>query len=629
MRIASLGTSGDVPLEWPREVPRRIRRIVERGLALRPADRHPSVAAMVDALERAIAPRRRSGAVLALALGAVMVVSGTLLVKARSSRVTCQVTADSFRNIWDPERREALRQALAVSGRPNASEAFELLASRLDGYEKRWLSMKQESCEAAHVRGEQSEKVLALRNTCLERRLSSAGAIVTAFSRPDPGAVDRAAAAIPDSVEECADTAALLGTADRLPADPELRERISRIEAGFPGARALGVAGRWKEAGEAAQKLLDEARATGHDPTIAQALRLNAFITYSRARTAEERQQGEAYLREAIPLAARAGDDRLVARASSYLFELLAYGQNRVQEAEAMLPHVDALVIRAGDHPEERLEVLFGQAQIMFQRRKYPEAVELYDRVIALSDAMDHEFKAFGATARGKIGEIYLELENYPEAVRRMSDALRGLTSTFGSRHPRILIGLANLALAQSKVDTAAARATVLDMRERAAQLPTEDWRAITIPFLEGQIREDSHECASALPFYRDALALFSKNYGPEATQTGDVHQRLGTCLQSLGQRSEAIAAFERALAIRRGKSSTPNVVARAAFELAAVVASGGRASDRTRAIALAVEARDLWRQDAVPEKVKEVELWLAAHDPTFVGSPSPVAAHQ
>ena len=72
-----------------------------------------------------------------------------------------------------------------------------------------------------------------------------------------------------------------------------------------------------------------------------------------------------------------------------------------------------------------------------------------------------------------------------------MQAALAALEGTFGSHHPRILIGLANLALAQSKVDGDAALATVAKMRGLAATLPSADWRTITIPFLEGQIRED------------------------------------------------------------------------------------------------------------------------------------------
>ena len=607
--------SSDDRLDWPRNVPRRVRRIVERGLAPLPSLRHPSVAAMVEALEREIAPRRRTGALVALGFAAVLIAGSAALLKARSSRATCQVGTGSFQQVWDGERRAALHDALASTGRPNAEEAFGLLAGRLDAFRAGWLAMKQESCAATHLRGEQSEKVLALRTGCLERKLAGAGALVTAFSRPDPGAVDRAAGAMPDSIEECADTAALLGTAERLPAAPAARATIARLESAFAVTRSLAVAGQYQEARAGAEGQLAEARRLGHEATIAQALRSAAFAIYSQARTAEERKQGEAYLREAIPLAARAGDDRLVARTSSYLFNLLAYGQRRIQEAEAILPHVEALVIRAGSHPQDRLEVLYGRARIMAQKRKFPEAIALFEQVMALSDGLEHERKAYGANARGEIGEIALHLQDYPEAVRRMQDGLVALEGTFGSHHPRILIGLANLAMAQSKVDGDAALATVAKMRALAATLPSADWRSITIPFLEGQIREDRADYAAALSFYRDALPRFTTTYGAEASQVADVHARLGACLAATQQRTEALAHLEQVLSIRRGRGDTPSNIAEAAFELAKLLAaSGSRASERARAVGLAQEALGLWKPDRVADKQREAEQWLTVH---------------
>ena len=606
---------GGDQLDWPRNVPRRVRRIVERGLAPLPTERHPSVAAMVEALEREISPRRRTGALVALGLGAMLIAGGTALLKARSSRATCQVGPASFQHVWDGERRAALHDALASSRRPNAEEAFALLAGRLDAFQTSWLAMKQEACAATHLRGEQSEKVLGLRNGCLEHKLAGTSALVAAFSRPEAGAVDRAAGAMPDSIEECADTAALLGTADKLPADPAARATIARLESEFAVTRSLTVAGQWKEARAGAERQLAEARSLGHEPTIARALRSAAFAIYSQARTADERRQGEEYLREAIPLAARAGDDRLVARTSSYLFNLLAYAQRRVQEAEAMLPHVEALVIRAGSQPQDRLEVLYGQARIMAQKRRFPEAIALFDQVIVLSDGLEHERKAYGASARGEIGEIDIELKNYPEAVRRMQAALAALEGTFGSHHPRILIGLANLALAQSKVDGDAALATVAKMRGLAATLPSADWRAITIPFLEGQIREDRADCAHALPFYRDALARFMTTYGAEGAQVADVHERLGACLAVTQQRAEALSHLEQVLSIRRAQGDTHSNIARAAFELAKVLAAGrAQAGERARALALAQEAHGLWRSVGVADKQRESEAWLVAH---------------
>ncbi len=606
---------------WTRVVPARVRRVIERGLAP-PSERYPSVAAMVDALEQTVAPRRRAGPFVALALGAGLIAL-TVALASRPHRVTCQVSPDVFRELWGPERRAALSQAFTSTGRANAAEAFGLLARRLDVFQGKWLAMRQESCEATHLRGEQSERVLGLRSTCLDAKLRGVGALVSAFDRPDAGAIDRAAGALPDTLDECSDTAALLGTADQLPADPAARAAIEELESAFGVTRALAVAGQWKEAGESGEKLLEEARALGHAPTIARALRSAAFAIYSRARTAEERRLGETYLREAIPLAAKAGDDRLVASTSSYLFNILAYAQRRVQEAEAMLPHVDALVIRAGDRPEDRLEVLYGQARIMSQRRKLPEAIELFDQVIRVSQTLENERRTYAANAEGEIGEIYIELERYPEAVRRMEAAVTALERIYGSQHPRMLIGLANLALAQSKTNSDAAGATVVKMRVLAATLPTEDWRAVTIPFLEGQIREDRGDCASALPFYRDALARFAKVYGANAAQTADVHERLGACLLATGARREALAQLEQVLSTRRATGGTPNAVAAAAFTLAQALASGALADERVRAFTLAEEARASWQQDGISDKLREVDAWIVARGGVPATSPA------
>jgi tetratricopeptide (TPR) repeat protein len=603
----------DQPLAWPREVSRRVRRVVERGIARDAAERHPSVAAMVDALEQASSPRRRASWAAAMALGAAAIVGGAALWTTRSPHVTCQVGSEAFRSVWDAERRAALHDAFMATRRANAEEAFGLLSARFDTFQAAWLGMKQESCEATHVRGEQSEKVLALRNGCLDRKLAGAGALVAAITRADATSVDRAAGVMPDSLDDCSDTAALLGTEEKLPVEAEARASVARLESEFGVARSLTVAGRWKEAREYSEKLLGEARALGHEPTIALALRQAAFAVYSQARTADERRQGEAYLREAIPLAAHAGDDRLVARTASYLFNLLAYGQRRVQEAEAMLPHVEALVIRGGSQPQDRLELFFGQARIMSQRRKFNEATALFEQVIELGDSIGGEWAAYGANARAEIGEIFLVQENYPEAERRMQAALTALERIFGSHHPRILIALANLALAQSKLDGDAALATVAKMRELAATLPTEDWRAITIPFLEGQVREDRGDCADALPFYRDALVRFNTNYGEGSSQAADVRARLGACLTATGHRSEALAELERALSIRREKGETSNIIAQAAYELARALASGAaRPADRTRARELAREARTLWQQDGITDKLQMVDQWLA-----------------
>jgi tetratricopeptide (TPR) repeat protein len=334
---------------------------------------------------------------------------------------------------------------------------------------------------------------------------------------------------------------------------------------------------------------------------------------YASARTAEERRQAEALLREGLGLAARVGDDRLVAETSSYIFTLISYGQDRTLEADAMLPHVEALVLRAGNDPEQGIELAMGQARMLSKRRKYPEAIALFDRAIALSADIQSEQRTYGAYAQGEIGDIHMQLGNYPEAVRRMQAALAGIRQTFGDHHSRVIVGLANLGLAQSKAKYVdAALATVAEMRELAATLPPEDWRAVTIPFLDGQIREDSGDCTGALPYYRDALQRFSKTWGAGDLHTADVNARLGACLLASGGRAEGLEQLERALELYRSNGAAPNIVAKAALELADA-RWAGPPGEQARALGLAREARELWQKDDVADKLREVEAWLAA----------------
>jgi hypothetical protein len=117
------------------------------------------------------------------------------------------------------------------------------------------------------------------------------------------------------------------------------------------------------------------------------ALREVSAILTAQARSADERLKYDDYLREAIPLAARAGDDRLAARAASTLFNDLGHLLRRFQEAEAMFPTVEALVIRAGDRPEDRLEIWFAQARMLAQRGKFAEAIALFEQIVALGES--------------------------------------------------------------------------------------------------------------------------------------------------------------------------------------------------------------------------------------------------
>jgi tetratricopeptide (TPR) repeat protein len=600
---------------WPRWIPHRIRRVIDRGLERRHVDRYPSMQALVKALEKASAPSRLPLALTAFGLGAVLVMALTL-VEGRATRETCQVDAAPFSGIWDSERRRVLESELRSTGRVNAGEAFGLLAARLDAFERDWVAMREDACQATHVRGEQSEHVLGLRNSCLDRKLKSVAALVDAFSHPESSSVDRAAAAMPESIQECADTAILLGEAETLPADPGLRAGIQEVESAIGVTRALTSAGR-PNVVEQARQVLASAKKMGHEPLIAKAVVSLGHALILNARSGAEHEEGDATLREGMRLAAQVGDEHLFARTASHLFVELAYAQRRIQEAETMLPVVEGLVGLTGNDVEQRLEVLMARAIIASQRRRYEEATRVFEQVIALSPSSTSDRKAYGSKAQGEIGKIELELKRYPEAVRRFEAELAGIRAQLGQSHPRVVFSLVNLGLAQSKAGLREqAWATVGALRQLVSSLyPPGDWRYATVAYVSGNVWEESGDCERALPLYLEALQTVQAKYGAKHSNAADVQSRVGSCLHALGRGGEAVSPLENALEIRNAAGAAPNVRAAATFQLSEVLWTS-RPQQRARAIALAEQAVSLWREDQVTDRVQAAEEWLARHRP-------------
>lgn len=593
---------------WPRTVPTGLRRVVERGLALRPEKRFPSVAAMVDALERAAAPRRAP--VLIGALGALALAGAFAVPRQIVPRTACNLDATPFQHVWDDARRTALEQAFLATGRPNAAETFGRFAGRLDDFRSSWLSMKQASCEATHVRGEQPERVASLRSACLNRKLAGVATLVDVFSEVDAKMIDRAGGVTPESLGDCADVAALTGNAAKLPDDPQRRAWIEEVSGGYDITNALLTAGRWQAAVAHAQRTLQLARQTDYGPALALATANLGRAKSGAARTNEEHREAELLLSEAVGLAAKAGDDAQLARSSSFLFTVIAQ-QNRIQEAEAMLPSAEALVIRGGNRPDQRIEILYGRSNIFIAHRQFAEAIEVLQEVERLAPTTGGERRYYGHTASGKIGSIYAELGRYDEAVAALERGAEAERQAYGDTHPRVLLALINMAIVQGQAQRRdPALATIARARELAARLSPDEPSARHIPSVEGQIWDNGGDCLRAIPFYRSALAIYTQTDGSSHPMTADAHAQLGRCLTKAGEVSEAISELESALAIRRKNGSAPTAIAQGAFELATALWT---APDRRRqSRSLAEEALALWRGASNLEEAAKIDQWLS-----------------
>ena len=263
-------------------VPAWLRKVLLRGLAVKREDRFPSMEELLAALARD-PERQRRRALVGVGLAAVLLAGGALGQRALQGRARrCAGTpADRLAAAWElPDaspgaphpRRDAVRAAFLATGVRRAADVWQRTAAILDGYAKRWTAMYGETCEATHVRGEQSAEVLDLRMECLNGNRDSLRALTDVLATADVDMVEqgdrRGHARCPTS--SAAPTWRCCASVLPAPRDPALRQQVDRLRQRAAEARALGDAGRWQQGIAKARPLLDEAEKLGYEPVVAE-----------------------------------------------------------------------------------------------------------------------------------------------------------------------------------------------------------------------------------------------------------------------------------------------------------------------------------------------------------------------
>ena len=180
-------------------VPSWCRQALLRGLAAEPADRYPSM----DALLAALAPRRAGrrwqiaiAALVALVLAGASVNRLVFDRRAANPSVSCDRAVDRLTHVWDEARKAHLRDAFQRSGGRGADVTWKAFSSLVDVRANAWVAMHNEACAATHVDGRQSSAVLDLRMECLERKRLEMKELVDVYGdRPERAQIDRATSA--------------------------------------------------------------------------------------------------------------------------------------------------------------------------------------------------------------------------------------------------------------------------------------------------------------------------------------------------------------------------------------------------------------------------------------------------
>ena len=562
------------PAPLSSRVPARVRAILLRGLSVVAGKRFPDMEALIRALEQTMT--RRLGLARILGIGAVAggltfglaFGVGWQLRGTRSSR--CANLPEKLSTAWptaaDAPRRAEIRAAFLAASVPDARERFERTSQSLDTYANSWAGMYRQNCEAAETGAGDAADVLALRTGCLDQRARELGALADEFSHVDAKVVRKAVAAtlaLPP-LDSCADVRALKSAA--LPHDEPLRARVQSLRGRLATAWAMAAAGRDWQALKPMGALVDEARATGHEPLLAEAL-----LVYARARSPFDPEGAEPLYEEAFKRGEAIRNDALAAEAAIQLVAIAGAIQHHFDVGERWARIADVTVER-GVPLRVRGWFLHNRGTLFAAQGKWRLAEGDFTAAVAIRQ------QALGAAHP----DLAASMINVARAVLVLGDPRRAL-------------------------ETATRAVTTV-----AAFLPAESYEVGAARLVRGQALLALGRGAEARADMDAVLDTFERVLGRDHPFLADPLTGLGEVALAERRPAEAQGLLERAWEIRSTNIADGGVREQTAFSLAQAIWDAAP-SDRKHALELAIEARDGYAAtpDLAP-RVALVDRWLA-----------------
>jgi tetratricopeptide (TPR) repeat protein len=553
-------------------VPAFLRKLLLRGLAADPAARYPSMRELLDKLRRDPARRGRTAMVGALLATAVVAgVAGLHREVTRGQRI-CTGATDKLAGIWelaaDGTRRAAVHGAFLATGRSFAEQTWSRVSTLLDGYSRGWTALYTDSCEATHVRGDQSAEVLDLRTTCLEGRRDALRALTDLFARADGTVLVEAvnaAQALP-ALDRCSDIAALRAVVP--PPDAAARARVAALSTRLAEVKALCDTGQWTVALGQARTLAEQAAAVGYEPLLAEALATRAWLEQESGNPAESVKTMD----KVVWLALAAHRDDIAAEAAAQLVAVNGYHLSRIADGKRWEGPAQALLRRVGPG-HDRIAAWLHQDRGTLAERSgdYATAKNEYEQALAL------KLKVLPA-GHPDIGKTYFSLANAeaslgdgPAALAAANQAVTMYRAGYGDDSPLMW--------------------NPLDIRGEALQMV-------------GRLEDAEAD-------FRVAVERAESLYGVEHAWTAIALHDLGAVLLDRGKVREAISVLSKTLRIRERHEPNQESLADTRFALGRALWQAD--DDRPRALDLARTAREAYRNLQGHERqIAAIDTWLA-----------------
>ncbi|MEX1362888.1 MAG: tetratricopeptide repeat protein, partial [Nannocystaceae bacterium] len=485
-------------------VPGSIYKVLLRGLKTDPEERWPSMEALLEPLQAAVAPRRRRFVAPVVVVVGLLGVGAGLAANRWASR--CSGAQRQLEGVWDDARREEARAAILASGKTFAASTWSRVEPQLDEYAQAWVRDHTDACEATAVRHEQSEEHLGLRMSCLRQRQQHLRATVDELTTADPEVVEHAVQAVSSlpALSRCADIEALTAEVPP-PEDPAVAQRVAELDEQLVQARAKQQAGEYDEALTLTRAVATEADALGYEPLIARGRLLHSQLQHDTADYEGALLSLEAAYETA--LANRMPSE--AASASAMLVALLGSPLSRHEQARRWAAHAEPLS-RAAATDEARTEYLESVGILARDEGKLDEARDSLEQALAIQQrSLGPDHPEVGRTLQG-LGTVAKDQGELVQAYGYHAQALAIFEQAFGPDHPMTAACLQSLG---------------------------------TVKYQEGALEQ-------ARELYERGLAIAQDALGPDHPQVGNLLVNLGNVAQLQGDFDEARRAFERALAV-------------------------------------------------------------------------------
>ncbi len=525
-----------VKVPGARRVPRRVLRLLSRGLAADPADRAPSLDALLDALEL----RRRRAPWLATVAAAGLAVAAAVALPGRREAALCEQSA-RWEGVWDEPRRAQVQRAFAAVPAPYAGQVFEHVRAVLDGYSREWSDAQRQRCLERSVRGSADSRYELL---CLHQRREDVARLVQELTRADldVAVVNRAAelsASLPP-ISRCALAPEAAGRPALADAD---RARVEQLQGALSEARLVWKAGNLPDAEQRARRVLEGAQELTLLPLMADA----RFLLGNVQRQLNQEGPDAKTLFDAALDAERAGLHAVAAE--SWLTLAATTGGRPGAEPERWLSLAEVAIRRAGEPVDLRAELYSHRGRLLVARGQFEGALLLQEEGVQLLEAQYGREDLRVASARLALAVSLGIVERCAKAEPLLRQVVATRERSLGATHPSTVEALEPLAICVQRLHRGAEAVALFEQIypvKEALFGKGSPALATVLNNYAGALRE-AGRLEDALEMVRRAAALREQAYGPADPRVGKQVMNVGVTLSSLHREDEALQWLRRA----------------------------------------------------------------------------------